>query len=576
MKKYLWLYLLISCSLQPYKINIIEELRDIPDELAAFHTDRWPQFMIDFYAQMKESLTHVKEQLVNLPETVYIKLFGSDKHAHDIAQVRFTDTDDISDEEKQFIMQRMGPVRKQLEKLFAIKMDDTKVPRIGFIFSGGGFRAMLMALGFLQGAVETGLFDTATYCACLSGSTWAMAPWIASKKPISDFTKTLTEQLVQGIDHISNPCEITDLFEIIIAKLLCNQLISTIDIYGCLLANTLLKNFVTNPLLITFTDAHAPAYTAQIPLPIYTAIQSSHNPYEWMEFSPYETGGSFLKCYIPTWSYGRKFKNGTSTTNTPEQTLGYYMGLFGSAFELSLKDVIRLTASNISYIEYPLPFLLSDTLRKCISILVDSAIGNARPFPSILSNFTYQCTQSPIADNHTIELVDAGIDFNLPFPPLLRAARALDIVIVCDASSDIAGAPELKRAQQYAERHGLKFPRINYDLVASKHISVWYEPRDPQTPMIVYIPRIANDSFPVDFNPDDCIRNSFCSTFNFTYTQEQARLLCGFSKYIMTTEQQTIKDAIAYILKRKYGYAVATNSALKPGYARCYDNTECY
>ena len=90
-------------------------------------------------------------------------------------------------------------------------------------------------------------------------------------------------------------------------------------------------------------------------------------------------------------------------------------------------------------------------------------------------------------------------------------------------------------------------------MVDTKHISVWYDENDISVPMIIYVPRLKHDTFPVDFDPDDCIKNSFCNTFNFSYTKEQARLVCGLTKHIIMAEASTVKDAIAYVLKHKFG-----------------------
>ena len=87
------------------------------------------------------------------------------------------------------------------------------------------------------------------------------------------------------------------------------------------------------------------------------------DPYEWMEITPFEVGSSFLKTYIPTWAYGRKFKDGNSTNAPPEQTLGYFMGIFGSAFEISLKDIVRRTTENLTYLGNKLPGFLAQALK---------------------------------------------------------------------------------------------------------------------------------------------------------------------------------------------------------------------
>ncbi|MEX0940764.1 MAG: hypothetical protein WDZ41_05370 [Candidatus Babeliales bacterium] len=533
---------------------------DIPAEFQNYHTKKWPQFLVNFYNAIQETLYDVKENITSIPQAVYFKFIGKHPHAEEQAIVRFSENDDISDIEKEFIKQRLKFVKENLEKEFNISLDENKIPRIGLIFSGGGFRAMITTLGFLCGAQTIGLLDNTLYCTGLSGSTWALAPWIASKKPLLQFTKELTNKLSYGIDHIDTPYELSELLEIFVTKLLCGQFISTMDIYGNVIVNTLLRDLIDKPMLIRMTESHAHILNGSAPLPIYTAIQTHRDPYEWMEFTPFEVGSSYLKSYVPTWAYGRSFSGGSSHDYAPEQTLGYFLGIFGSAFEVNLKDIVRMSATNLSYYGHQLPGILAGALKKCLRLILDSFLGEMRLFPSMLSNFTYLCEQSPICDEKTIPLVDAGIDFNLPFPPLLRPARNMDILIVYDASADIENAPELRRAERYAQRNGLKFPPINYEIVDKQPVSIFKDTEDPQVPMVIYFPRIKNINYSMEFDPEYCIEGDYCNTFNFSYKPEEAKLLCGFAEFALHEQQELIKQSIQDVLVEKYGYAMTTPS----------------
>ena len=46
------------------------------------------------------------------------------------------------------------------------------MPRVAIMGSGGGFRAVTAFFGVLKALSETGIIDTSTYVAGLSGSTW--------------------------------------------------------------------------------------------------------------------------------------------------------------------------------------------------------------------------------------------------------------------------------------------------------------------------------------------------------------------------------------------------------------------
>ena len=127
------------------------------------------------------------------------------------------------------------------------------------------------------------------------------------------------------------------------------------DIYGAVLVNTLLNDMDSNRLSITLTESHKNVIKGALPLPIYTAAQTNPDPYEWMEMTPFEVGSTFLEAYVSTWAYGRKFKNDVSIDQKPEQTLGYYLGIFGSAFEVNFEDLLRHTILNIARLKDSLP-----------------------------------------------------------------------------------------------------------------------------------------------------------------------------------------------------------------------------
>lgn len=548
--------------LNTFVIQTLPPLYDIPWELEDYHTDRMPQFLVDFYENVKETLSELKENITLIPQSIYETFIGQQPHHDEQAEVRFSNADDLGSEEKKFLSARLPHVKSSIEKMVGCALDEDRVPRIGLAFSGGGLRAMFSTLGFLCGAHDIGLLDSTLYCAGLSGSTWALAPWIATREPLKDFTYELTNKLEYGVDHIDDPYELSQLLEIIFTKVLCKQMISPMDIYGAILANTLLKGYVQKPLLVKLTESHSHILDGSFPMPIYTAIQSDLHPYEWMEFTPFEVGSSFLRAYTPTWAYGRKFKHGVSIDHAPEQTLGYVMGVCGSAFEVSLRDIMRISASNLCYYGEQLPSALHYPLKKLMRLIVNSFLGEVRLFPSMLNNFTYQYEKSMLFSEKTITLVDAGIDFNVPLPPLLRLARNLDLIIIYDTSSNIAGAPELIKAALYAKRKGLKFPAIDLDDIDKRYVSVFKDDNDSEVPVVIYIPRIKNLQYSPLFDPDHCIEFSYCNTFNFYYKPEEARLLCGFSSFALIEQQEIVKGVIKDILTTKYHYELAEIDSL--------------
>jgi hypothetical protein len=144
----------------------------------------------------------------------------------------------------------------------------------------------------------------------------------------------------------------------------------------------------------------------------------------------------------------------------------------------------------------------------------------------------------------------------VPFPPLLRTGRQIDVIIVYDSSGTIKGAKELRNAELYARRKGLKFPKIDYT-IADKNIVSIFKDEDPKTPVVIYFPRIANKEYR-DFDPDYCTEHSYCSTLNFKYSEEQFNELSGLAEFTIKQHTELIKNILKEIVVKKSAPAAPT------------------
>lgn len=529
--------------------------RDIPYELESLDQIRLTQQLLDFYHGMKDIVYHLQNTLFSSSAVLYNHIFPQHPYSNTGATVRAALQGELCQQEQQFLKLRNQRVKKQFEAMFNMQLRDDALPKIACCFSGGGFRAMIMTLGFLSAAQDIGLLDSVTYLSGLSGSTWAVAPWIASGMTLAKTQHIIAENIQSGIQHLTQPQDLHEILDIIRTKLMHSQIVSAVDIYGCLLAKTILSGLIANPHRVTISGTHAKVAQGKLPMPIYTAIQTKPRPYEWLEVTPFESGSSYLQGFVPTWAFGREFKHGNAQDTAPEQTLGYFMGIFGSAFEVSLKDVISMTASNLAQIKSEMPEFIATPLHQALKLILDTTLGDIRLFPAMLANYSYQVDYSPEKDKKMLEYVDAGIDFNLPLVPLLRPSRAVDLIIIYDASASVDGAPELKRAQAYARRKGIKLPPIDFDNI-NKQINIFKDEYDPTVPVIVYMPRIKNDHYDASFDPDECVEYDFCNTFNFDYSPQQFKLLAGLPAFTVQQHEQEIKQVIKDILVNKYNYAL--------------------
>jgi hypothetical protein len=157
-----------------------------------------------------------------------------------------------------------------------------------------------------------------------------------------------------------------------------------------------------------------------------------------------------------------------------------------------------------------------------------------------------------------LKLVDAGINFNLPYPPISgeRPERKMDIIVFVDASGDNL-AIDLKHAENYARNHGLKFPAIDYTNIDKKAVSMFKNDADAQVPIVIYMPRIIdralfnNPNLPFikdfesirNFDIEACIKAGACSTFNFTYTPQQALQLTSLGALNMMAARDAFIQA---------------------------------
>ena len=93
----------------------------------------------------------------------------------------------------------------------------------------------------------------------LSGSSWALAPWIASGKNLATYQKELPAKIQAGLKNITRPSDIATIINLLIGKIANNQKLSSVDIYGALLANTL---FCTRLLLVKSVDSKLEVITS--------------------------------------------------------------------------------------------------------------------------------------------------------------------------------------------------------------------------------------------------------------------------------------------------------------------------
>ena len=464
-----------------------------------------------------------------------------------IAHVRIGD--DLCEQENTYLNNR-APIIKECLNAFADQSSSAYIPKIAVACSGGGYRAMLYATGALKALDEMQLIDGLSYVVGLSGSTWAIGTWISSGKSIQEFHDWLIDNVGFNMNGFDED-DFTLIGNTITTKYFAGQPLGFVDVYGSCIANDLFDFFSTDKMNVHLSDQSSRIANGSVPLPIYTSISGEENDTEhlWYEFTPHEVGAPWLNTYVPTWAFGRKFDNGVSISNAPEQPLGTLMGTFGLAVGITLKYMFDATNITSNMKTVLLKNLIADILAK---------YGNDRPISAEYLNFTFGLPQTTYNDLKIAHLVDAGINFNLPYPPISgqRPGRKADIIIFIDASAGVVG-DELRNVENYARANQLPFPTIDYTNIGTQAVSV-FTSNDPQVPIVIYIPRIVDNAllevhkndmpelynYLCGFDIEKCIADESCNTFNFLYTHDQARRLTALGEFNMLMAKDAVLQAV--------------------------------
>ena len=479
--------------------------------------------------------------------------------------------DPICDMEFAFRKKRFEKVKKAQERLLGMKLADEDVLDIGFSCSGGGWRAMCCALGSCSGAQKMNLLDCVMCISGLSGSTWFLGPWISTGMNLQDYRDRAIKVASKGID-LRSLSDIGPIIDNLWVKFAYNQPLNIIDLYGGLLGNALLRDIEgRDPHQVYLTLQRRRIKNGDYPLPVYTATLGERRKAEfWFEFTPYEVGSRWLSAYVPTWAFGRHFKKGVSIDDAPEQSLGFGMGTFGSAFAADFEDIYDTIIDGIKFPDFlkKIPFAekIFNSIKKVFSKLAyASDLGDLRVAWARVPNFVYKMRGMLHNKYKTLNLVDAGLDFNNPVFATYRKppyGDAPDVVFMFDASGSLE-YKELKKSVDYADYNGLKFPKMEPFELDKKIMKFFKDDEDIKVPVVIYMPRINGINMVKrnhykswydyyldllkDFDMEKAISSGFASTFNFNYTERQAEQLIAATEFNVIA----VADKIIDVLKKR-------------------------
>ncbi|XP_026998828.2 cytosolic phospholipase A2 zeta-like [Tachysurus fulvidraco] len=516
---------------------------------------------------------------------------------------------DIPAEEKAFLEKRREVVSRALQKILNLKspLHPSKVPTVAVVCTGGGSRAMTGMFGCLKGLQSLGLLDAISYITSLSGSTWTNAylyndpHW--SEKDLDEAINSVKKELSKGTKTLFGPTRLRYYYSELRQKQKEGHNISPIDMWGLIIENAIYGKKNT----ATLSDQQGAVSEGQNPLPIYTAVNMKRDAggsviSEWCEFTPYEVGFPKYGGFVPSEHFGSEYYLGHLVKKLPEIRVSFLLGTWSSVFSASLmllwKHVTGSMPSWTSWLGEDASSIETDDDKSTLDTVVLgsqtstlSDFMHGRPMICKVYNFlrgfflhnkysersTFNTRKETNLDafpnrltpmDRTLDLVDAGFEFNSAFPPVLRPERNVNVVLSLSFSWDEDHLKILKETQKYCADRELPFPNIDFskfDGEPPKEVYVFEDEENPDAPIVVHFP-LVNISFK-EFkapgvkrqgreelkagNVDVSSGSSPYTTSNLTYDSEDFQRLVDLTCYNVSNNLESIVCALERALNRK-------------------------
>ncbi len=541
--------------------------------------------------EQKQSVLNSFLNNLHAVKTNLTRLFKVNKSSHIKSQIlrdnpykdqraRVVQNQTLLVQEKEFIAKRLPIAQRGLEIFFNQPLASNQVFRMGFAGSGGGYRALILTLGYLLGLEQLGLYDACMYSSSLSGSTWLAAPQVQMGKSLQEYKQALmhtifTKQFdLVKMQYVFSKDDVNALIDDVLwPKFMFGIPIGSIDLYGSLLGRVFLSATFKDYQKQYLPDQWSHVQSGKQPFPIYSAV-SMHKTevndylYNWYEFNPLEIRNLELNLAIPSYAFGWRFDQGVSREAAPLATLGYLMGIWGSAYTVNIKDINNAIKSVLKDIKAGSWFarLKTQTLVYLLGLLGQTSYLNTvrvspaqvyNPFKN-MPNVSGWLSQKPY-----LVFVDAGVAYNLAIRPLLRKERALKVIFIGDSSASVALNIELAKALDDAWRvYGYKYTRV--DKQETETLQLYKDLEHKEAPCIVYV-NFLNDQQLISkvkpgtlahslikehdlesFDPISCLRNGYCQTANLgRYTEKQFLQLMNMATFNVLANADRIRQFLA-------------------------------
>ncbi|KIL90407.1 lysophospholipase [Fusarium avenaceum] len=348
------------------------------------------------------------------------------------------------------------------EYLKNAETDATAVPNIGIAISGGGYRAMLCGAGALaawdirsDGSDKDGnlggLLQSATYLSGLSGG-----GWLVGSLMMNNFTSVqesvnypgiwqLENSILEGPESYSLLQYYNTVFDAVSDKKDAGYERSLTDYWGRMLSYQLINATDGGPSYTWSSLADDTDFSeGKAPMPIIVA--DGRAPNETIislnatnfEFTPWELGSydPVLQGFVPLKYVGSEFDEGKLPKDKSciagFDNAGFVMGTSSSLFN---QIVLYLNEPNNNYVPDGVPDIAVEAVSAVLGAIgsADNDIADWTPNPFK----GWNPEENLSAESDRLTLVDGGEDLqNIPYYPLIRKDREVDVVFSFDSSAD--------------------------------------------------------------------------------------------------------------------------------------------
>ncbi|XP_027140730.1 cytosolic phospholipase A2 [Larimichthys crocea] len=495
----------------------------------------------------------------------------------------------LSAEEQEFVLKRKQVVLKSLNSL-GIECTMESVPHIAVLGSGGGQRAAVGLLGSLYQMEKEGLLDTLLYLGGVSASAWSMSTLYSDPEWSSNMDR--------AVSRLSGPSVMLEQALTWLDKRAKDEHFSLTDIWGVLTSAGIMKQ-------VCFKHADC-------------LCLSVFGTAKWFEITPHEAGFTDLGLFINTSHLGSRIHEAEPDGKGPEMDMVKLQGIVGSAIADEgslvnsipdwLKDLVGVAAADENNLldrmflrtEVPhqvnsfLDFLdsymrMNNGLLKLTELIkkntedpaVWSGVDNLQKtlrassliqkvFPLIwkwewrtTENFLYNYSSAVVppcvSHKEHLQLIDAGLMLNLPYPPFLGGKRDADLLIALDYGSDEA-FKTLTNARDYAAAVKKPFPEIDNKILEERD---W--PKDcyvfegkEKEPTIVYMPLFNRHNCKDAQKVKEKMEEFY--TFQLPFSQDKIELVLETAKANVKNNKETLLREIYKAALRRHKRYYSTSS----------------